>query len=201
METFPEVRDAFRNAHPDTVLVAEHMWNAQMSEGLRRGTVDVVLASCPESHPELSSRPIRRERIVASVSKDHPAADAAEVALCELASSESLCPPADLAPRFNHVFIGMCQAAGFDPIISRQPLVSGWETGIVLDRDSAELVAECFAVVIPDGVVALPLMPLSYLETVVMWRTEDPPDAVLAFADAAASVFARTLEQVSVSSR
>ncbi|MBV9194856.1 MAG: hypothetical protein JO168_11985 [Solirubrobacterales bacterium] len=96
------MREAFRDAHPDTVLVAEHMSNAHMSEALRRGIVGVVLAACPECAPELSSRPIRRERIIVLVSKNHPAADAPEVELSELASSEFLCPPAHLAPRFNH---------------------------------------------------------------------------------------------------
>ncbi|MBV8712712.1 MAG: hypothetical protein JOY56_13085, partial [Solirubrobacterales bacterium] len=94
------MREAFRDAHPDTVLVAEHMSNAHMSEALRRGIVGVVLAACPECAPELSSRPIRRERIIVPVSKNHPAADAPEVELSELASSEFLCPPAHLAPRF-----------------------------------------------------------------------------------------------------
>jgi DNA-binding transcriptional LysR family regulator len=177
------------------------MWNAHMSEALRRGTVDVVLASCPEFDRELSTRPIRRERIVALVSKDHPAADAGQVTLSELASSEFLCPAADLAPRFNQVFIGMCQAAGFDPIISRHSLVSGWETGIVLDKDSVTLVAEGFASVVPHDVVALALVPVSHLDTVVMWRTDDPAHAALAFADVAATVFQETLEPFSVSSR
>jgi DNA-binding transcriptional LysR family regulator len=197
VETFPTVRAAFAAAHPEIVLVPEHMWAAQMPEALRRGTVDVALASCPEFDRELSIRTIRRERLVALVSADHPAADLPEVTLSELASSEFLCPPADLAPRFHQLLIAMCQAAGFDPIISRHSLVSGWETGIIIDKDSVTLVVEGFASVVPDGVVALPLMPVSYLDTAVMWRTDDPPKAALDFAEVASSVFEHTLEPVS----
>jgi DNA-binding transcriptional LysR family regulator len=196
LETFPTVREAFRAAYRDIVVVAEHIWSVQAPEALRRGTVDVVLASCPEFDREVSTRTIRHERLVALVSKDHPAADSPEVALSDLASSEFLCPPANLTPSFNQKFIAMCQAAGFDPIVSRHSLVSGWETGIVLDRDSVTLAVACFASVLPDGVVAIPLTPLSYLDTAVMWRTDDPPEAALAFAEIAATVFSETQEPV-----
>ena len=196
METYPMVSEAFRRTEPEIVVLAEHMWAVEVPDALRRGTVDVVLASCPEFDPALSTRTIRRERVFALVSKDHPAADSAEVTLSDLASSEFLCPPAELTPRFNQLFIAMCQAAGFDPVISPHSLVSGWETGLVLDRDSVTLVAECFVRSLPDGIVALPLTPLSYLDSVVVWRTDDPPEGVLAFADVAATVFSETLEPV-----
>ena len=196
LETYPRVYESFRRTDPEILVVAEHMWAVQVPEALRRGTVDVVLASCPEFDPALSTRTIRRERLFALVSKDHPAADSAEVTLSELASSEFLCPPAELTPRFHQLFIGMCQAAGFDPIISPHSLVSGWETGIVLDKHSVTLVAECFIPFVPHGIVALPLTPLSYLDSVVVWRTDDPPEAALAFADVAATVFPEVLEPV-----
>jgi DNA-binding transcriptional LysR family regulator len=199
VHTFPTIGEAFRVAHPDVAVVGERMWNAQMPEALRRGTIDVVLTSCPEFDRELSTRTIRRERLFVLVSKDHPAADESSVALGELASSEFLCPPANLTPTFHQTFIAMCQAAGFDPIISRHSLVSGWETGLVLERHSAKLAAETFASDLPDGVVALELTPPANLDTVVIWRTDDPPAAALAFADLAATVFPETLGTFAVS--
>lgn len=168
METFPSICEAFRNTHPGSVVMGEHIWTAHVSEALRRGTVDVVLASCPEFDPALSIRTIRRERVVALVSRDHPAADAPEVARSELASSEFLCPPADLTPRFHEVLIGVCQAAGFDPIISRHALVAGWEADLILDNASVTLVAESFIPGLADCIVAVPLTPLSYLDTTVI---------------------------------
>jgi DNA-binding transcriptional LysR family regulator len=194
IETFSRVREEFRDVRHDVAVVDEHIWTSEVSEALRRGTLDVALASCPEFDPELSSRTIRRERVFALVSEDHASAQAAQVALPELAASEFLCPPADLTPRFHEVLVGMCQSAGFDPIISRHCLVSGWEVDIVLDKDSVTLAAESFAPVVPDGIVTLPLTPLTHLDTAVLWRTDDPTDDALAFAEVATSVFAQTLE-------
>lgn len=199
VNTFPTICEGFRGTHPDIAVVGEQMWNAQIPEALRRGTVDVALTACPESDRELSTRTIRRERLFALVSKEHPAAEQPNVALRELASSEFLCPPVNLAPTFHQMFIEMCQAAGFDPIISRHSLVSGWETGLVLEEDSVKLAAESFASGLPDGVVALALSPRAYLDTVVIWRTNDPPAAALAFAELAATVFAGTLDTLVVS--
>jgi hypothetical protein len=127
------------------------------------------------------------------VSRAHPAADALEVPLSELASSEFLCPAADLTPRFHEVLIGMCQGAGFDPIISRHSPVSGCETDLVLDKDSVTLVAESFVPVTADRVVAVPLTPPSYQDTSVSWRTDEPPEPALGFAEVAATVFRETL--------
>ncbi|MBV9417943.1 MAG: LysR family transcriptional regulator [Solirubrobacterales bacterium] len=199
VHTFPTICEAFRGTHPDIAVVGEQMWNAQIPEALRRGTVDVALTSCPEFDRELSTRTIRREQLFVLVSKDHPAADQSTVSLRELASSEFLCPPATLAPTFHQTFIAMCQAAGFDPIISRHSLMSGWETGLVLATDSVKLAAESFASTRPDGVVALALSPRAYLDTVVVWRTDDPPTAALAFAELATTVFAQTLDTLVVS--
>jgi DNA-binding transcriptional LysR family regulator len=199
VNTFPTICEAFRGTHPDIAVVGERMWNAQMPEALRRGTVDVVLTSCPEFDRELSTRTIRRERLFALVSEHHPAADKSSVGLRELASSEFLCPPANLTPTFHQTFIAMCQAAGFDPIISRHSLVSGWETGLVIEKDSVKVAAESFASALPDGVVALALSPPAYLDTVVIWRTDETPAAALAFAELAATVFAQTLESLVVS--
>ena len=81
---------------------------------------------------------------------------------------------------------------------SRHSLVSGWETGLVLERDSVKLAAESFALVL-DRVAALALSPRAYLDTVVIWRTDDPPATALAFAELATTVFAETLGTLVVS--
>ena len=62
-----------------------------------------------------------------------------------------------------------------------------------------KLAAESVASGLPDGVVALALSPRAYLDTVVIWRTNDPPAAALAFAELAATVFAGTLDTLVVS--
>jgi DNA-binding transcriptional LysR family regulator len=170
--------------------MAEEMWNARMPEALRRGTVDVAISCCPEIDRQLSYRPIRRERIVVLLSETHPLAGSEQLALRDLTSDEFLCAPPDLAPRYNEVLVGLCQDAGFDPVVSRHSLQTDWEIGILAESDAVSLAPESLVGELPPGVVAIPLAEAgAYLETSVMWRSEDPPPSATAFQKIASTVF------------
>ncbi len=190
LETFPAVCEAFRASRTGVSVLAEQMRNAQMPEALRRGAVDVAVACCPEVDRALSSRLVRRERVIALLPRTHPLVHADALALSDLASEEFLCPPSDVAPRFNELLVGLCQAAGFDPKLSAISFRAARESGILGEIPAVSLVPESAARDVPDGVVALPLLePLSYLETCVIWRTDNTSEAVRSFQQVAAEVF------------
>jgi DNA-binding transcriptional LysR family regulator len=189
-EILPVLGRAFAARRPAVSLVAEEMWNAQMAERLRSGSIDVAVAICPERSSELLQERIRSERVVALLPDPHPLAASASLDLAALADEEFLIFPRELAPRLYDFFVGLCTAAGFAPRHHNESFHTRWTMG-TSGTEGVGLVPESVTRGLPAGMVAVPLgAPVERLETHVVWRRDNRSPTVAGFVEVARTAFA-----------
>jgi DNA-binding transcriptional LysR family regulator len=189
-ETLPMIGRALHASHPDVTLLTESMWNARMLSALRSGAVDVAVALCPDVAAELAYEPLRSEPVVALLGPHHPHAGDDALALADLGGDCFLFYPRELAPRLYDVMTGLCRLAGFEPLIRDGSFHSGWELHILGEADAVALAPASVAIELPDGIVAVPITdPPDRLETVLVWRGNDPSPVNRAFREAARAAF------------
>jgi DNA-binding transcriptional LysR family regulator len=173
-ETLPALGQAFRARHPDVELLAQEMWNAQMLPALQSGAVDVALALCPESAPELAQEVIRAEPVVAVLAAGHPLASEEAIPLNSLADESFVFFPRELAPRLHDVLVGICRRAGFEPKVKSGSFHTGWDLGILGSSAVVAVAPRSVASRLAEGVVAVPLSePADRLETCLVWDDDD----------------------------
>jgi DNA-binding transcriptional LysR family regulator len=189
-ETLPALGRAFRARHPDVELLAQEMWNAQMLPALQSGAVDVALALCAESAPELAHEVIRAEPVVAVLAAGHPLAGEEAIPLSSLAEESFVFFPRELAPRLHDILVGICRRAGFEPKVNSGSFHTGWDLGILGGSPVVAVAPRSVANRLADGVVAVPLSePADRLETSLVWRDDDPLPARDALRSIARDVF------------
>ena len=188
-ETLPALGAAFAQRFPDVELIAEEMWNSQMTAALRSGSVDLAVAVCPEVVGELAYMRVRSEPIVALLSSEHELAALETIPLDALADERFLIFPRELAPRLFDFFVSECRSAGFEPRHSRESFHTRW-TLRRWDGDMVALVPQSVARELPEGVVAVTITgPPNPLETHVVWREDDRRAKVTAFGEVAGRRF------------
>jgi hypothetical protein len=98
--------------------------------------------------------------------------------------------PRELAPRLYESMIGLCRRAGFEPIVRGESFHSGWELQILSDVDVVALAPASVRLDLPEGISAVVVAdPPDRLETVLVWRKDDPSPVNRAFREAARSAF------------
>jgi DNA-binding transcriptional LysR family regulator len=189
-ETLPALSRRFRAAQPEVDLVAEEMWNARMAHALRSGEIDVALAVCAEREPGLVLEPIRREPVRALLPLTHRFAQEEDVALADLADlaeDEFVCLPRELAPMVHDSFVGLCRAAGFEPIMR----YGGWELDALPDLGAVSIGPASAALDLPPRVVALPLRDtVTRVERSLVFRADQQSSPVRALCAVASAIFA-----------
>jgi DNA-binding transcriptional LysR family regulator len=190
-ETLPTIGRSFRKSHPDASLLTEEMWNARMLSALTSATIDLAVSLCPEVASEFSYEPIRSEPVIALLADSHPLAGHEALALGDLAGERFLLFPRELAPRLYDFMVGLCRRAGFEPLATGESFHSGWELQILSDVDVVALAPASVRLDLPEGITAVVVSdPPDPLQTVLVWRTDDPSPVNRAFREAARNVFA-----------
>jgi DNA-binding transcriptional LysR family regulator len=172
-QTLPVIGGAFRQSHPDVVLLTEEMWNARMLPALRSGAIDVAVSLCPEIASDCSYETIRSESMVALLAGAHRLAGQEALELKALEPDGFLLFPRELAPRLHDFMVGLCRRAGFEPTTRSESFHSGWELQILDDVNGVALAPASVASDLPDGIVAVPVAdPPDQIETALIYRDE-----------------------------
>src|SRR5438876_8819361 len=82
-----------RERYPDVGFLAQEMWNAQLSNALLAGEIDVAVTRNPDLLPSLGYETIRDETLVAIVPRDHALAGQSDVRISALAGERLLLFP------------------------------------------------------------------------------------------------------------
>ncbi len=192
-ETLPAIGRSFRLTHPDVSLLTEEMWNARMLPALRSANIDVAISLCPEVAREFSYEPIRSEPVVALLAATHPLAGQETLELRALADERFLFFPRELAPRLYDFMVSLCRQAGLEPLATGESFHSGWELQILSDVDVVALAPASVSLDLPEGIRAVRVAdPPDALDTVLVWRKDDPSPVNRAFLESARSAFAST---------
>jgi DNA-binding transcriptional LysR family regulator len=189
-ETLPALGKAFRTSHPRVELLAQEMWNAQMAPSFARGTIDVAISVYPEIAAELELIPIRKERLIALLPKNHPLAGEQAIPLSSLADEEFVLFPREIAPRLHDAFVAVYRRAGFEPKLRTESFHTGWDLGVLADVPAVALAPNSVSSELPDGIAAVALSePTDALETCLVSRRDQRSPTVDAFLTVARSVF------------
>jgi hypothetical protein len=90
--------------------------------------------------------------------------------------------------------VGLCRRAGFEPLATGESFHSGWELQILSDVDVVALAPASVRLDLPEGITAVIVSdPPDPLQTVLVWRTDDPSPVNRAFREAARDVFSAEL--------
>ena len=192
-ETLRALGQAFRAERPDVELIAQELWNAQLTPALRAGTVDVGVSLCPELASDLSYEVIRSERLVVLVGLQHPRAADRPLPLAALAGESFVLFPREIAPRLHDAFLAVYRRAGFEPKLRRESFHTGWDLGVLAELPVVALAPASVASGLPGGVVAVPLEEQEALETCLVWRGDEPSPTVAAFVEVARGVYGARL--------
>jgi DNA-binding transcriptional LysR family regulator len=190
-ETLPAIGRAFQATHPDVEVLTESLWNAELAPALRAGKVDVAVALMPDLAAELSYAAVRSEPVVALLGEGHPRAAAGSLVLRDLREDRFLLYPRELGPRLYDFMVGLCRRSGFEPTIAAGSFHSHWELDMLSREDLVALAPASVALDLPDGIAAVLVEdPPDRLDTVLVWRTDDPSAINLRFRQAALGAFA-----------
>jgi DNA-binding transcriptional LysR family regulator len=187
-ETLPALGQAFVAVRPNVELLTEEMRPSRMASALVSGIIDIAVALFPDVVAELSYLTIRREPVVAVLSKSHRLAAAQTIELAALAD-EFLLFPRSVAPRLHDFYASLCRRAGFEPKQGRDSPRARWTLG-TWDASTAALLPASVARELPEGVAAVFISDAAdELETQLVWRADDHNAALAAFVETSSGVF------------
>ncbi|HVV12602.1 LysR family transcriptional regulator [Amycolatopsis sp.] len=181
----PELLAGFRAAHGGVRFTLVQGRSEEMLQRLRAGEVDLVLtAPLPAGDPELATRALAKQPLVAVVPAGHALASRKRVRLAALAESEFV----SLKPGFGlrRIVDALLAEAGCTPRISFEGEEADTLRGMVAARLGVAVLPESEPLPNP-GTVEIPLQPPAYREIGLVWSTERPLlPAVRTFRDYAA---------------
>lgn len=127
-EPLPQILGAFRRAYPEVVLDLESWTTLRQTEALRDGRIDVGLlrptapadaTAAVRLAPELASRVVAEDSLVAVLPARHRLARRKRLRLAELADEPFVFYSRPSGPVVHDTIIGFCRAAGFTPRIQQ----------------------------------------------------------------------------------
>lgn len=171
---------ALRERHRELSLVAQEMWNAQLSSALLAGEIDVAVTLNPDLLPSVAYETIRDETLVAIVPRDHPLAGQSDVPVAALSGERLQLFPRELAPRLYDSMIDICRRAGFEPLASDKSFHTGWDLGLPPEDAGFSFCPSCAVNSAHEGIAVARLKaPAPTLPTMLCWR-RDSTDAGVA---------------------
>jgi DNA-binding transcriptional LysR family regulator len=151
----PDLIRQFRNRFPDVQIAMRDMSTPAQLEALEKRELDVGFMRVPVSHPELSTRPLFRDRLVVAVGVDTQSRPQGGLASFARSSFVAVARTAS-ASMYDHV-LRTCRAAGFAPRISQE--VNELFTALSFVRAGAGVA------LIPQSSKALKVPRIRYVET------------------------------------
>ncbi|MFI6323106.1 LysR substrate-binding domain-containing protein [Nonomuraea sp. NPDC050556] len=122
----PRLLRAHRGRHPLVELDLREMTTAPQVAALLAGDIDVGLMREPPDDPALMVGPVVFEGFVAVLPAGHPLAVLPAVPVEALAGERFVLLPRESAPTVHDRIVGVCRAAGFEPVIGQRAVE--WQT-------------------------------------------------------------------------
>ncbi|THF25795.1 LysR family transcriptional regulator [Pseudomonas atacamensis] len=175
----------FNQIYPDAQLEVRELPSQAQIEALLSAEIDLGFILNTVSHPALSSRILRRERMRLAVPDDHPYAHAAanhlKVPLTAFAGDCFIIPSKQAHPAVYEEVIKACDVAGFRPQLKECA-----ENQTCMGLARAGLGVFFFPGKQTDlsdkGLVVLDIVdPVPIIEVAAAWRTDDPSAFLMTF--------------------
>lgn len=169
----PEMLRHFQVQAPEVHLELRELGTAQQVSAIRTDTLDVGLARPPLFRDEgLSSRPVRKEPIVAVLPAGHRLAEKPELDASELAAERFVMSPRHMGPGLFDRVVAICQRAGFSPNVIQEAVLVPTIVALVAGGLGVSLVPASVEPLGTPNVVYRPLRDTqAATELIVIWKT------------------------------
>ena len=127
----PDLVRGFRERCPDVHVRLRQGYTRQQRHWLGIGELDVAFMTGPVDEPGRDALPVQRDRFVAILPRHHPLAEAAPLALADLAAEPFVMGDPDHWSVYNEQFLALCERAGFAPRIVQSAPDSRGIVGLV----------------------------------------------------------------------
>lgn len=191
-EILPPVLLEFRRRSPGVTLQLLSRSTAELADLLLAGDLSVGFLREPREHPDLESRHLVAERLVAVLPAGHPEAQRTATRLARLAAEPFIVFDRARAPGLFDTVVSSCVEAGFTPDIAQHSSDVQSILGLVAGGLGVTIVPESFRHLSVDGLVYRPLADVdTTVDLSAVWRRDRRTSVLDGFLDVAADVAGR----------
>ena len=178
-ERWFELTQAFRDRFPAVEIEMREALSEQLQRQVLQRELDGALVLAPNRLEGLTYTHAVDERVAVWLHHSHPLAARSELTLPDLHGQKVtlLGGPVGRASGYNRAVRGLFAGAGIEPLIEETLQVYPPSAGLAIDYPSVPVPVDY-----PDGVVSVPLVPLSTLPFEFVQRAETNRAAVRAYA-------------------
>jgi len=181
-DVLPSVLRAFRQAAPHVELTLSEMTVHVQLEALTEKRIDIGLLRLPAKTEGLVFRTISREPLYVALPSSHRLAQLPALRLSSLAEEPFVLYPDYPQPSWTEFVIGLCQQAGFHPVIAQRTVEIQTTLSLVAAGIGVSIVPECVGNITRKNVVFRRLMGVrARTELLVAYREHDPSPVVQTF--------------------
>jgi DNA-binding transcriptional LysR family regulator len=181
-DILPAALRAFREATPHVELTLSEMTVHAQLEALTEKRIDVGLLRLPVKTEGIVFRTISREPLYVALPSSHRFAELPAMRLSALAAEPFVLYPDHPRPSWTEFIIGVCQPAGFRPMIVQRTVEIQTTLSLVAAGIGISIVPACIGNILRKDVVYRRLTGVrARTELLVAYREKDPSAVVKTF--------------------
>jgi len=181
-DVLPSVLRAFRQAAPHVELTLSEMTVHAQMEALTEKRIDIGLLRLPAKTEGVVFRRISREPLYVALPSTHRLAKAPALRLSALANEPFVLYPDHPRPSWTEFVAGICQQAGFRPIVVQRTVEIQTTLSLVAAGIGVSIVPKCIGNIQRKDVVFRRLTGLrARTELLAAYREHDPSPVVQTF--------------------
>lgn len=174
----PELLRAFRQAEPDVDLDLHHAVTSDQLQQMEEGDLDVGFVTGAIERVGYAYCPVQSEQFVCVVHRSHRFAQRSTLRLADLAQESLVHGPLSHWEYFFSYLVPLCRKAGFEPRFINEGLNTTAILGLVSCGMGITILTEYVRTSVPPDLVLIPFEDATEtLETVAVWKTDQPTDA------------------------
>ena len=178
----PPLVRSFRRKYPGVALKLLELTNDLQEALLLSGELDLGLSVLPTPAPELRTRVVFREPLIAAVPASYALAKGVlGIRLRNLAHEEFILFPRALSPGLYDLVIAACQRAGFTPSLAQEAIQMQTILGLVAAGLGVAIVPPCMSKLQRSDIRYLALESTDFVvETSALWQAGNEAPALAA---------------------
>ena len=178
----PPLVRSFRRKYPGVALKLLELTNDLQEALLLSGELDLGLSVLPTPAPELRTRVVFREPLIAAVPASYALAKGVlRIRLRNLAHEEFILFPRALSPGLYDLVIAACQRAGFTPSLAQEAIQMQTILGLVAAGLGVAIVPRCMSKLERSDIRYLALESTDFIvETSALWQAGNEAPALAA---------------------
>lgn len=170
----PEIVRKFRELYPNVSVDLRELTAQEQEAALRGGQVDVGLMLLPVRDPNLDSRALWRQPLVAALPSGHALARKRKLKISDLANEPFVFFPRQLRATYFDQVMRWCAGAGFTPNVTQEAIEIPTLLSLVAAGVGVFLPIAFFERLALPGVVYRPVDGAPVVEIVAVWQRSNP---------------------------